>query len=95
MTIYLKFNTQAQAEAELINAGYELSEYKDHFSGDGWGAVFVIPDTANAVYDEEGNVVSIPLIQGIHANIYDCAECPESLLSFVIAEPNNPFNRVY
>jgi hypothetical protein len=31
MTIYLKFPDQETAEAEMLAAGYQLSEYKDHF----------------------------------------------------------------
>ena len=60
-TQYLKFPDQATAEAALIAAGYELSEYKDHCHGAGWGAVFSIPDQSDhfaniydceAVYDD-------------------------------------------
>lgn len=94
MTIYLKFDTQELAEASLIVAGYTLSEYKDHFSGLGWGTIFSIPDTANAVIDADGNVVSVPLLPGIHVNIYDLKDCPPSLLLFIIAEPKNPYNVV-
>jgi len=43
-TIYLKFPSQSEAELALIAAGYELSEYKDHCNGNGWGSVFSIPD---------------------------------------------------
>jgi len=43
-TQYLKFPDQETAESALIEAGYELSEYKDHCNGNGWGSVFSIPD---------------------------------------------------
>jgi len=43
-TIYLKFPSQSEAELALIAAGYELSEYRDHCNGNGWGSVFSIPD---------------------------------------------------
>jgi len=38
-TIYLKFPSQETAESALVAAGYELSEYKDHCNGNGWGSV--------------------------------------------------------
>jgi len=96
MTIYLKFTTQEQAESELTNAGYQLSEYKDHITGNGWGTVFTIPDyslpTVSIVNGME--FTTYPLIPGVHCNIYDCDTLPESLSAFVIPAPKNPYNVV-
>ena len=39
MTIYLLFVDHQTAIDALQNAGYELSEYSDHCSGNGWGPV--------------------------------------------------------
>lgn len=56
MTIYLKFPDAQTAIDAMTAAGYLLSEYSDHFSGNGWGPMFSIPETdghfAN-VYDAD------------------------------------------
>ena len=44
-TVYLKFTDQSSAVAAMQAAGYELSEYQDMASGNGWGPLFSIPDT--------------------------------------------------
>lgn len=77
MTIYLKFPSQDDAVAALTEAGYEISEYKDHFDGANWGTILPEPDTEYFL-----------------ANIFDCGECPESLLPFQIPTPQNPINVV-
>jgi len=76
-TIYLKFPDQDSALAALTEAGYELSEWKDHFDGANWGTVLPDPNTTDFL-----------------VNIYDCAECPESLVPFQIPTPKNPLNVV-
>lgn len=44
MTIYLKFDTQEQAIDTLQSHDFTMSEYNDHFTGNGWGTLFQVPD---------------------------------------------------
>ena len=83
MTIYLKFPDQQTALHSLVGAGYILSEYKDHFQGNGWGTILQNTIVVDGVETDEWLV-----------NIYDCLLCPESLLAYEIPEPKNPLNRV-
>jgi len=78
MTVYLKFPSQEDAVAALETEGYILSEYKDHFDGSN-GWGTVLPDPNTADF---------------LANIYDCVECPESLVPYQIPTPKNPLNVV-
>lgn len=62
MTIYLHFDTQEQAIAELTEAGFTMSECNDHFQGNGWGTLFQIPDepgwSAN-IYDSDTHALDV------------------------------------
>jgi hypothetical protein len=56
MTIYLKFPSQDDAVTALNEAGYEISEWKDHFDGNGWGTILPDPNTTDFlanIYDCE------------------------------------------
>lgn len=79
MTIYLKFPDAQTAETEMVAAGYQLSEYKDHFqaseSAQGWGTLFGIAGSVSHF-----------------ANVYDSDAVPVSLDAYVVPEPLTPNN---
>lgn len=92
MTIYLKFDTQEQAMATLTEAGYTMSEYNDHFQGDGWGTLFQIPNPDSV--DENGEPVAgvSPVYDGWFSNLFDCEQCPASLEQYRVPDPITPYN---
>jgi len=45
-TVYLKFTDQSEAVTTMGAAGYTLDPYQAHVTGNGWGSLFSIPDTA-------------------------------------------------
>lgn len=88
MTIYLKFDTQEQAIAALTAAGYAMSEYNDHFSGDGWGTLFQIPYDTGTI-DESGEAI-YSLLDGWFANLYDSETT--ALDTYRVPDPETPYN---
>lgn len=76
MTVYLKFASQDEAITALQAAGFVLSEYNDHCQS----------------VTGWWSVFAIPEVEGHFANLYDCDECPESLVAYQVPEPVTPYN---
>jgi hypothetical protein len=85
--MYLKFDTQEQAETALINAGFTIGVYRDKFSGHcGWGTIFRIPLPPQFEGDEQYET-------GVFVNVYECEHIAE-LAQYEIEAPTTPYNVV-
>ena len=81
-TQYLKFADQSTAIAALTEAGYELSEYKDHCHA------------SEGESSGEGTVFAIPDVDGHFVNVYECVNLPASLQQYVVPAPATPYNKI-
>lgn len=96
--MYLKFDTQEEAEAALINAGFVIGEYRDKFwpkpslmknRAKGNGTIFRIP--LPVVYLENGDVIE-EYKDGWHVNVFDCEHIPELAQWELPEPPTTPYN---
>jgi len=83
MTIYLLFPDAATAETVMVAAGYQLTEYKDHFQPAPVEGETVAPQGWGTLRAGDN---------GHEVNIYDAESVPTSLQQYVTPEPLTPNN---